>query len=198
MSKRLSIVIIVSVVILIISFPIIYGFTVLKWTNKQVRSELDNQYIEGNYAGWRIISLESNTTFKIPEEWILKQDGNRIMFLDGENVMVKGAKVLLGDPSNPEEYEQYIKESLAEEALFFSFDVCERDVEELTVANLGTGAQYYAVTCKGTEGEEETHYMLFLVHDNEYAYIFDFGLTEETKQTKYDYMTAIAYSYDTK
>ncbi len=198
MNKRARTVLFVLGIVLIVLLltPFIYGFSVLKWTNRQVLAELNNPYINSNYDGWKKVSLESSTSFLIPEKWYIKLDDDILTIMDGDSIIANGAGIEKTTSTDPDDYQKVVDNRLAKEARFYPFVVTKRSTKNLTIANLGTGAQYLSVTCWGAQGEEETHYYLSLTYDKLYDYFLDFGVMDGISDPKFAYLPAIAYSYN--
>ena len=186
---KIVVVILSSFLVFSMAFLITYPSSILKWTDKVVREELNNPYIKSDSAGWKKVYLDRGTSIQIPGDWELLQEGDRLVLTKGKTVMARGARVLRGDPEAADK-------GLAEQKRLYPFPVHERTLEDLTVANLGTGASYLAITCRSERGEQETHYVLFLSYSQEYEYFLDFGTLDGIEDPRFDYITAMAFSYD--
>lgn len=178
------------------TFPFIYGYAVLRWTDGQVRSKLNNPYIDNDYVGWKQVTMESGTRFRIPEDWKLTWEGTRFSLMSENGIVARGARIEKPREDDHNDRERFHEESYTEEIRLYPFPVVDYSAEELTTGNLGSGAQYYAITCTGENGEQETHYLLCFPYDRTYDYFFDFGILEGPQDPVLDYITAMAYSYE--
>ncbi len=194
-SKTIIISVLIALLILVLAFPVIYFTGVFRWTDKTVREKLNNPYIDGDYAGWRKVKLEGAATLLIPNEWELIIDRNNTSIMEGDRIIAKGFRVQRHESGDSDSLKKETEEWLTKEALFYPFDIVERDVSSLTVTNMGNAADYMAVICIGANGEKETHYTISLDHAGKYRYCFDFGVMDGVEDPLFDYIEAIAYSY---
>ena len=163
-----------------------------------------------------VISIENTSNFGLAKENIQHFDEIKIlggyllvssMFKSPKNIEVPDIVGLTIDEAKVKLQEQelsyeiidqiYSKEIEAIQFGFFPFLVKTREIRYLTIPNLGNGASYYAVTCYGTNNEQETHYVLTLKNSiSDFTYYMDFGELEGEDDPYYDYLVAMAYSFN--
>lgn len=97
-SLSASVVIVIMVAALILCV-IAYPFLVLSLEDKLMKNELDNTYINDDYAGWQTISIEKIGTFKIPEHWVFCEESEHYCIRNKNgDIIAYGAVV--GDPTS--------------------------------------------------------------------------------------------------
>ena len=197
---RKAFVVFAIVLILIGLSTILYATTypraILKWTDQVVQNELNNQYINKGYLGWTELCFEEHAKILITEKWVITKNNDQLHIYE-ENLVVATISRVRNAEKTEADTERYSKEIEAIQFGFFPFLVKTREIRYLTIPNLGNGASYYAVTCYGTNNEQETHYVLTLKNSiSDFTYYMDFGELEGEDDPYYDYLVAMAYSFN--
>ena len=93
-----GIVILITVVSFVV-FMIAYPILVLSLEDKLMKNELDNTYINNDYAGWQTANIEKIGTFKFPEHWVLCEESDYYCIRNKNgDIIAYGAVV--GDPTS--------------------------------------------------------------------------------------------------
>ena len=83
----------------IVLFILAYPLLVFSLEDKLMKNELDNTYINDNYAGWQTVSIDKIGTFKLPEHWVLCQEDDQYT-LKNKNGDVFAYGAVVGDPTS--------------------------------------------------------------------------------------------------
>ena len=84
-----------AIVLYILAYPLL----IFSLEDKLMKNELDNTYINDNYAGWQTVSIDKIGTFKLPEHWVLCQEEDQYT-LKNKNGDVFAYGAVVGDPTS--------------------------------------------------------------------------------------------------
>ena len=90
------------IVVIAVSIPVlawVSAFSALAMEDTLTKNELDNAYINADYADWQTVSIEKIGTFKIPEQWVLCEESDHY-YIRNKNGDIIAYGAVVGDPTS--------------------------------------------------------------------------------------------------
>ena len=86
MSKTWSLLISVFVILILVAFiiPLGVGLFSIVHEDEIVKTEIDNKYVNSDFANWQTVDIASFGSFMIPGDWTLVEDSKGFLIFDSQ------------------------------------------------------------------------------------------------------------------
>ncbi len=172
----------VMVLLLIFRMPIFMFFS-YSFERMSTKWEMDNPYVDRRFFGWKKVSLEGGTVFRIPEDWGLEVSDEIISVTDDEGKLWAIGTVYDKDVCYLEFLTAFVSADIIDYEMEIppEFIVMEKaEIDVVTVNCSGMLNRYGYLELR----ESVDHWVFFWILED---------IQEDSEQ--YDIVEAIAYSF---